>query len=260
MAKKDFIEERHRKILEFVNNKKRAEVNELAAEFEVTEATIRRDLLILEKEGQIYRAHGGALHREQPSLWQTTTMNERMVLHEKEKAKIANFVAQLVNDGDSIMIDGGSTTMLVAKELCDKKNLLVVTNSPAIGEMIVDAGDNKVVLTGGELLKETHSIIGNETERALKQYRTDKAIIGVSGLLVDSGCFSAIPQEAEIKRIMSTNSSETIVVADSSKFATRAFCLVCDFSGVDKLVTDKGISKSVLDKLKEQNVEVFIAN
>jgi DeoR/GlpR family transcriptional regulator of sugar metabolism len=257
MARKDFVEERHRKILEFVNSKKRAEVNELAAEFQVTEATIRRDLIILEKKGLIYRAHGGALHREQPSLWQTTTMKERMVLHKEEKERIAKFVTQLVHDGDSIMIDGGSTTMLVTKELCDKKNLLVVTNSPAIGEMIIDAGDNKVVLTGGELLKETHAMIGNETEHSLEQYRTDKAIIGVSGLLVDAGCFSAIPQEAEIKRLMSTNSSETIVVADSSKIDTRAFCLVCDFSCVDKLVTDKGISKSALEKLREQGVEVF---
>ncbi|MCF7946890.1 MAG: DeoR/GlpR family DNA-binding transcription regulator [Spirochaetia bacterium] len=258
MAKKDFVEERHRKIIEYVNHKKRAEVNELALEFEVTEATIRRDLILLEQQGLIFRAHGGALRREQPSLWQTTTMQERMVIRQHEKERIAQFVSQLVHDGDSIMIDGGSTTMLVSKVLCEKKNMLIVTNSPQIGEVMVDAGDNKVILTGGELLKETHAMIGSFTENSLQQYRTDKAIIGVSGLLVDAGCFSAIPQEAEIKRIMSTNASETIVVTDSSKIDTRAFCLICDFTCVDKLVTDSGISNSALAQLKEQGVEVFI--
>lgn len=178
-------------------------------------------------------------------------------MHLDEKTRIAQFMTQLIHDGESLMIDSGSTTMAVAKKLCAKKNLLVVTNAPAIGELIINANDNKVILTGGELLKETYALIGSAAEHSLEQYRTDKAIIGVSGILVEEGCFSAVPQEAEIKRLMSLNSRETIVVSDSSKIGTRAFCFFCDFTHVDKLVTDKNISKAALEKLIQQGVEVF---
>jgi DeoR family transcriptional regulator, fructose operon transcriptional repressor len=180
-----------------------------------------------------------------------------MVVHLEEKTRIAQFVAQLVHDGESLMIDGGSTTILVARELCQKKHLLVVTNSPSIGEMMIDSNDNKVIMTGGELMKETYSLTGSKAEYSLSEYRTDKAIIGVSGMIPEEGCFSAIPQEAEIKRLMSINSRETIVVADSSKLDTRAFCFFCDFSSVDKLVTDRNLGKSALDTLKQKGVEVF---
>jgi DeoR/GlpR family transcriptional regulator of sugar metabolism len=257
MGEKDFVEERRGKILEYVNKKNRADVSELAAFLAVTEATIRRDLVSLQEQGLLYRAHGGAIRREQLSVWQTSTLQDRMALHLEEKTRIAQFVAQLVHDGDSIMIDGGSTTMQITKELRAKKSLLVVTNAPAIGELMIDADDDKVILTGGELLKETYALIGGAAEHSIEQYRTDKAIIGVSGILVDEGCFSAIPQEAEIKRLMSLNSIETIVVADSSKIGTRAFCFFCDFSHIDKLVTDRNISKAALEELKRQDVEVF---
>jgi DeoR family transcriptional regulator, fructose operon transcriptional repressor len=257
MAKRDFVEERRSKILEYINRKSRADVDELAAFHTVTEATIRRDLLTLEKRGRVYRAHGGALRREQLSVWQTTRLQDRMVMQLEEKTRIAEFVTQLIHDGESLMIDGGSTTMLVASKLCAMKNLLVVTNAPSIGELMIEVHENKVILTGGELLKETKGLIGSAAEQSLKQYRTDKAIIGVSGIIVDEGCFAAIPQEAEIKRLMSANSSETILVSDSTKVGARALCFFCDFAHVDKLVTDRNISKAALEALKQQGVEVF---
>jgi DeoR family transcriptional regulator, fructose operon transcriptional repressor len=257
MGKKDFVEERRNMILDFINKNHRADVAELAEIHAVTEATIRRDLENLEKQGHVYRAHGGAIRREQLSIWQITRLQDRMDLHSEEKARIAQFAAQLVQEGDSLMIDDGSTTTMVAAMLSAKKNLLVVTNSPSIGEKIIETNDNKVILTGGELLKDTKALIGSATEQSLKKYRTDKSIIGASGILPGEGCFSAIPQEAEIKRLMSMNSSETIIVADSSKIGVRAFCFCCDFSHIAKLVTDKNISKAALEELKQQGVEVF---
>ncbi len=257
MGKRDFVEERRSKILDFVNKNSRADVTELADFHTVTEATIRRDLVILEKRGRLYRAHGGALRREQLSVWQMSRVQDRMVMHLEEKTRIAQFVTQLIHDGESLMMDGGSTTMLVAKKLSAKKNLLVVTNAAAIGELMIEPNDNKVILTGGELLKETKTLIGSAAEQSLNQYRTDKAIVGASGIIVEEGCFSAIPQEAEIKRLMSLHSSETILVADSSKIGARAFTFFCDFTHVDKLVTDKNIGKAALEELKHQGVEVF---
>lgn len=257
MSTRDFVEERRSKILGYINKNNRADVGELAEFLRVTEATIRRDLVTLDEQGLVERAHGGALRRDQASVWQISALRERMGARREEKLRIASFMTQLVHDGESLMIDGGSTTLLVAKELAAKKKLLVVTNSPDIGERIIESNDNKAMLTGGELLRETRALIGSAAEQSLQQYRTDKTVLGVSGMLVDEGCFAAIPQEAEIKRLMSLNSSETIIVCDSSKIGVRAFCFICDFTRVDKIVTDTGIPRKALEELKKQGVEVF---
>jgi DeoR/GlpR family transcriptional regulator of sugar metabolism len=258
MGKKDFVEERRNLILDYINKNHHADVAELATIHTVTEATVRRDLITLEEQGQIYRAHGGAIRREKLSIWQITRLEDRMDLYLEEKIRIAQFVTQLVQEGDSLMIDDGSTTMQVAIRLCVKNNLLVITNSPAIGEVMVEANNNKVILTGGELFNDTKALIGSATEQSLKNYRTDKAIIGASGILLGEGVFAPIPQGAEIKRLMSSNASETILVADSSKIGIRALCYCFDLTNVDKLVTDKGICKAALEELKRQGVEVFV--
>jgi DeoR/GlpR family transcriptional regulator of sugar metabolism len=118
MSTKDFVEERRNKILDYINKNKRANVDELALYLSVTKTTIRRDLEILDEQGLLHRVHGGALRCEQLSVWQISNLQDRMMMHLEEKTRIAQFVSQLVHEGDSLMIDGGSTTMLVAKELC----------------------------------------------------------------------------------------------------------------------------------------------
>ena len=256
MENKSFVVERHLEIIDFLNLKGRVTVEELSSRFNVTGMTIRRDLLALEKQGLLYRVHGGALKREEKSIWQMSTLADRLCQHEEEKERIALYVVQLIHDGESIMIDGGSTTTKVAQHLQGKKNLLIVTNALTIGEILVQT-NNKVILTGGELLKETNALIGNTAETALANYRTDKAIIGVSGLLPDEGLFSAIPQEAEVKKYMQRNSRQTIVAADSSKIGTRAFFLFSDFNDVDILVTDKKIKKDDLSILEKDGIEVI---
>jgi DeoR/GlpR family transcriptional regulator of sugar metabolism len=255
--KKDFAEERRTKLLEYVNSHNRADVAELASFAQVTEATIRRDLILMENDKLIYRTHGGALQREQRALWQTTTLQERSGLYQEEKERIGQFVSQLVRDGESLMIDGGSTTLVVARHLGVHQKLLIVTNTATIGELLVGNKNNQVILTGGELIAGTNTMVGPSTELALRQYRTDKAIIGVSGILLGQGCFSAIPQEAEIKKLMIHNARETIIVSDSSKIGTSAFCFVCEFNAVSKLVTDRNISKTARESLETAGIEVF---
>lgn len=257
--KRDFVEERRSKILGYVNEHNRADISELARIFGTTEATIRRDLGSLEEQSLVYRVHGGALRREQPSVWRITSLQDRLGAQADHKERIAEVAAELIDDGDSIMLDTGSTTMIVAQHLLSKKNLLFVTNAPAIGTMIGEESDHKVILTGGELLNETSALMGSGAEGALRHYRTDKAIVGVSGILLNEGCFAAIPEEAEVKRLMSLNAGETIVVADSTKFGTRALCFIFDFAHVDKLVTDKNISRTSLASLRDEGVEVLVA-
>jgi DeoR family transcriptional regulator, fructose operon transcriptional repressor len=256
--KRDFVEERRQKIVEYVNKKSRADISELAELFSTTEATIRRDLITLESQKLVARVHGGVMKRRQPALWQTTLLDNRIKANQEEKTRIAEFVVEhLIHDGESLMIDAGSTTLAVASALIHRKNLLAVTNSPRIGELLSRESQSKVILTGGELLKETAAMIGSIAEHSLMNFRTDKAIIGVSGLIEEEGCFSAVPHEAEVKRIMSMNASETIIVADSSKIGVKAFCLIGGFENIDKLVTDSNIDSDALKRIKDNGIEVF---
>jgi DeoR/GlpR family transcriptional regulator of sugar metabolism len=257
MIKKTFVEERRKKILDYVKNNGRANVFELARDLEVTDVTIRRDLLLLENEGLIHRTHGGVIRRDSPALWQTVRLEERVIARGEEKDRIAQFISHIVNDNESIMIDGGSTTTAVAKELVNKKNLLVVTNAPEIGLMFRRGAENKVLLTGGEIMWGTYTLIGPDAEFTLRRIRTNKAIIGMSAIHPEEGLFSTNPEEGEIKRLMIMNSHEVIVAADSSKIYARALYMVCGFDRPFKIVTDKNICKDAMSRLRERGIEVF---
>lgn len=256
--KQEFVEERRTRLLEYVNRHNRASIQDLASILDTTEATIRRDVSYLEKQELVYRSYGGVLRRERPSIWQITSLRDRMGLHMTEKERIGKRIGDLIEDGDSIMIDSGSTTMTAARELREKKNLLFVSNAPAIVPLIAEDGFNKVILTGGQLMNATSSLVGPEAERTIKQYRVDKAVIGLTGILLQEGFFASVPQETEIKRLMLLNARETIVAADSSKIGVRALCYVTSFAGVDKLVTDNGIDERTVHYLEKEDVEVLV--
>jgi len=201
MIKKEFVEERRMRIVQYINENRRADVYELAKEFSVTEVTIRRDLILLEDAGKLIRTHGGAISCLDRSIWQTTNIRSRLEKETEEKERIANFVASQISDGESLFLDSGSTSLLVARALLTRRRLMVVTNSPSVSQTLAGVNENRVVITGGELEKNTDSIIGTSCEEFLKQYRTDKAILGISGILIPDGYFAANPQEAAVKRI-----------------------------------------------------------
>jgi DeoR/GlpR family transcriptional regulator of sugar metabolism len=259
MKKKIFVEERRLKIIDFVKQNTRADVSELAKNLEVTEATIRRDLTILEGEGLIYRTHGGVIKRsDSPALWQATHTTEQHINHIEEKERIANFISQLINDNESIILDGGSSVLITATKLTDKMNLLIVTNSPSVSTAFLRSSNNRVILLGGELLRTSFATTGTITESELRNFRVDKAIIGATAILPEEGMFCSFPQEAEVKRLMICVAREVIVAADSSKMGNRAPCFFSDFCKVNKLVTDKNISPECLETLKKNGVEVFM--
>lgn len=259
MAQKDFMEERRAKILEYINKNSRAEIAELAKELDSTEVTIRRDIIHLEDLGLIIRTHGGAIKKDTPSpIWKTTSVFYRLSQNVENKRKIVKEAANLILDGESIMIDGGSTTQMLAEELGAKKNLLVVTNSPDIGNLLVEGEENKVIITGGELIRGTHAIGGSDAMDDIARFYVDKAVIGLTGLIPDVGCFTAVPMEADIKKIMSLHAGETILVVDSSKIGISAFCKVFDLDVVNTIVTDSGISESDAFKIRSLGIHLII--
>ena len=252
------MEERRAKILDYLKQNGRAEIAELALLINSTEITIRRDLTFLEEQGLVIKTHGGAIRKEDNStIWQTTTVKSRLCQNVEKKHRIAMEAAKLVSDGETLMIDGGSTTQMLAEILCSKKNLLVVTNSPDIGKILVDGDENKVITTGGELNKGTYSSVGSDAVAAISKYYVDKAILGLTGLIPDVGCFCAIPMEADIKREMSLHARETIIVVDSSKIGVGAFCKAFDLTRVNILITDTDISDSDAEKLKTAGINLI---
>lgn len=243
MVKKEFVEERQNQILAYVNSRQRADVQELAEKFQVTEVTIRRDLVLLEKQNLLVRTHGGALSLNNHSVWRTTDLGYRQSLHAKEKEAIAEYVVSIVENGDSIFLDSSSTTLAIAKLLATaKNNIMVVTNGLTIAQTLADVNNNRVILTGGRLMKDVDALLGDNCLETISHYRTDKAIVGISGIICPDGYFGAIPEEAAVKRSMLKNSKYSIIVSDSSKVGATAFAYVSNLKTPDLLVVDEKIT------------------
>ncbi len=258
---KNFAEERQQRILEILLKENRIEVSALAELLGVTEATIRRDLKFLESQEKLLRTHGGAIYRDQPIFWQTTMIESRKREHPQEKTSIARYVAAFIKDGESLLIDGGSTNMVIAEALAKvRKNLMVVTNSQQIAEIIANGdGDNRSIVIGGELMYQTQNTVGPIAENMLKRFRLDKAIIGATSIMPGEGCYSANPQEGEIKQQMISQATESYIVVDSSKIGKYALYLFNDFTGVDAVITDMMIHEQDKKLFEENTIEVRIA-
>ena len=259
MAQRTLIEERRRRILECMEKNRKAEIRELSELLGESEITIRRDLIELEKSGQVIRTHGGAVLNEQKkSVWHTSSILDRLERNREKKEKIAAFAATLINDSESIFIDGGSTNQILAPMIRDLRNMLYVTNSPDIADILLENGESRIIQIGGEMTRDTHLTIGPEAEASIARYYVDKCITSVSGVDPDAGCYSAIPSEASFKRALVSHARETILLADSSKFNRKAFSLAFDMRNVDIVVTDSETPQEILQRLRNRHITVYV--
>lgn len=228
--------ERKNAILERLQKEQRVLVAELSQEYGVTEETIRRDLDKLEKEGYVKKTYGGAVLNENTNIEMPLRIREKT--NRREKQTIASLVASMIEDGDSIILDSSSTSLMVAQELKDRKKLTVITNSL---EVLIEFSKSKgiqVISTGGLLKSSTLSLIGKNAEKTLENFYVDKAIISCKGLDVRKGVTDSSEDDAEIKKSMVSCSKKLIIAADNTKFGTISFAKVVDFRKGDILVTD----------------------
>lgn len=250
-----FMEERRKLIQSIIQKEKRVTISELSRRFDIGEATIRRDLNAMEKSGLIQKTHGGAILADR--AYKEVAINIRDEQNKEEKERIALAAASLVYDSEAIMIDAGSTTYKIAQQLKGKSELVVVTNSPLVSSELAGVGNNKIILTGGELNADTNALIGPVATGAVRQFRVDKVFIGASGLLLEDGFFTVSPYEAEIKRAMMEMAAEITIVMDSSKIGTSMFSRICSTREIDRLIVDSGINDEVLMELKQCGIEVL---
>ncbi|NGP45740.1 DeoR/GlpR transcriptional regulator [Bacillaceae bacterium SIJ1] len=242
--------ERKRMILAYVTERHIATVSELANEFNVHEATIRRDLSALENEGALYRTHGGVTIGDQ-EVQSEPPFIEREKTFYKEKERIGKYAASLIHDGDNVILDSGTTTLHIARELTTKKDVTVVTNDINIAATLRNHKHIKVIVTGGVIEPESYMLNGSLTDNALQTMNVHKAFIGTPAIHVNKGITHFDDNLVPAKKGMIEAAKVVIAVADHTKFGRISLHKVVDIKDVDMLITDTGLSESELDLWRE---------
>jgi DeoR family transcriptional regulator of aga operon len=249
-------EERRRAILELVNRDGRVLVADLAHQFDTSQVTIRKDLELLHGQRQLHRTHGGALPARDRAL-DDPTLREKEQLHRREKTLIAAAAVRMVQKGQVIILDSGTTTTTIARALREFQNLTVITNAVNIAAEL--AGTSiEVILTGGALRKNSFSLVGPMADDTLRHLSADLLFLAVDGFDVRYGLTTPNMLEAKVNRVMIEVAQHTVAVCDSSKFGRRSLSLIAPTSTMHEVITDRAIPKPDLRALKKAGIEVTL--
>ena len=248
----DNISERKLTILDLLTENNAISVAEISQKLEVSTVTVRSDLQGLEESGLVVRTRGGAL-----PVFHRSILNRQRV-HIDEKSRIAKAAAALVSDGDTIMIEAGTTTALVARYLLGKKDVHVVTNSSLLLRYARTNPLLNLTLTGGEFVPMTESFVGSIARREVERFFVRYAFVGTDGFSVENGLTTHLVEGAEIVRVMAGRAEETVLVADSSKYGRTGFAAVLPLTDIDILITDDGIGSEARSTVAESGVKVQI--
>jgi len=251
------IERRHEIVLLTERNGK-VSVKELSEQFGVSTVTIRYDLNQLNKRGLIVRSRGGAIASNR--LTKEMSINEKQKDNYRIKKLLSIEVAQLVANGESIIIDSGTTTEEVAHCLSTKENLIVMTNGLNVANQLTRLNGCEVYMTGGKLRHKSMSFHDSHAEERVKKFNFNKVILGVDSIDINTGLSTHFEPEAKLNRVMCNSAEKIIVVADSSKFGRSALHSILPLSAIDILVTDTGIPEEFSKILTEMNVDLHLVD
>lgn len=249
-------EERRLRILEWSRREGRIDATDAAGRLNVAIETVRRDLDTLQRRGLIRRVHGGALALDR--LPHESSWAERRVSNVDGKRRIVELAAAQLPSEGAVFIDGGTTTELLAPYLCDKPDLLVVTNSIPLGNQVAESR-TPVHLLSGRLRSTTLSALGSRTVNDIAGFRAQVVLLGANGIDTKLGFTTSDPEEAAVKQAYIQHSQETIVLADSSKFGNVFPAAFAMPAAVDRVITDMAAPQGAIDALVEAGVEVMIA-
>ncbi len=247
--------DRRVRILDLINREGQVSVNELSRMFGVSEVTIRNDLSHLEKKGLLIKTRGGGLKTQSVAIDQK--LNEKAKINSREKLAIGKKAVELISDNDTIILDSGTTTVEIAKNINGIQNLTVITNALNIaGQLIRD--EIKVILLGGILRTSSLSLIGPIGEYNMRNFYCDKCFLGVDGIDSQSGIFTPNLEEANLNRLMIDASKEVIIVTDSTKFKRKSFAHIAPISKVDIIITDSNIPEDEFKNLQNKGIKVIL--
>lgn len=249
--------QRREKILELLREDGSAKVHNLSKIFKVSEVTIRHDLERLEKDGFVSREHGGAFLKEVESLVRSFALINQSNMD--KKAVIGIHAAGLIEAGDTIILDSGSTTTEVAKNLVGRKNLTVITNALNIALILGAEPDIEIIMTGGEFKPPTLSLTGQKAAAFFHDVHVDKLFLATAGISLRSGLTYPSLSDIVVKKAMIDVAETVYLVADSTKIGKGALASLGALSLIDFIITDSGIGKDHLQLFRDHDIKIITA-
>lgn len=242
---------REEEIISIVSQEKKIEVNELSRLLNVSKVTIRKDLDKLEARGLVHRQHGYAL------LNNSDDINYRLAQNYDLKRRIALEASKIVNDGEVVMIESGSTCALLAEALAfTKKDITIITNSCFIASYVRKAESVKVILIGGEYQKASQVNVGPLVKQVINEFFVDKLFVGIDGFDQNRGFTGSDITRCDTTRTLATAANQTIILTDASKFSQKGLVSEFGLGEVSQVFTDARIEATTLDFLTKQNIKV----
>lgn len=247
--------DRHEKIMQILSKNKSISVKTLCDLLQASEATIRRDLTLLENEHKLERTHGGAFINDSVPLNYEETFNQKEFMAADEKKRIAQCAFEILKPNDSIIIDSGTTALELARLIGESSlPLLVITNATTIASILSKNDNVEFYVLGGKVRLNTLATVGSLAIDMIKRFNVNKAFVGVNGITVENGLTTPDFDEAEIKKTMLSIAEERIVLADSTKFQKVARCQIAPLSMVDRIITDYKLSNLHYDQFKQHDI------
>ena len=246
---------RQTEILRLARETGSAAISELARHLGVSLETVRRDIRLLAESGELTKLHGAV---KVPFPAGEAPFERRLRENAAEKRLIARFAADMVSDGDSVMLDTGTTTSMLARELLRKRSLTVVTNSSDIARILATVNGNTVYMAGGELHGDNGAAFGASAIEFIQRFKVRHAFISIGAIDADMGLMDFHLAEAEFARTVLRRGERRMVVSDHSKFDRTALVKVCDFSDIDLLITDRLPSSAITEALARSGTELSV--
>lgn len=249
-------DERISRLISYINLQQYVSIDELVDKFNVSKATVRRDLDYLKNQGAIYLVRGGA--RKKEGIDQELMYSEKLDRNKEERERIGHVAAGMIEEGQTVFVDTGVTAREMIPYLCELRNIHVVTNDVWIAAHIVSNTGIKVSVPGGNIRRGYYTIKGSETEQYLSNLFVDIAFISIDAIDSEFGCSITNNDEVIIKQQMIAQSKKTVIIADHSKYETVAGWKVCRLDEIDVFVTGKELSELVDKRYKKMDYNIQI--
>lgn len=246
------LNERQKKILKLLNSDNQASVRKLAEELGVSTVTIRQDLNFLESEGLLERVHGGAVMKDSDDI------ESRLGVNYEKKLRIARKVASLISDGETILIESGSTNALLAREMAGR-NVTIITTNIYIARQLRKGVQARVILPGGVYQQGSESLVGKITKACIDQLNYDKAFIGVDGYTSDAGFTSRDLFRAEVSGHIISKCGDVFIVTDSSKFGKTGLTNICFPRDINHIATDSDLDSIYVEEFQKAGIDLILA-
>ena len=246
-------------ILNLLESNNEVSVTELSKTLHTSEVTIRKDLTILQDRNLLVRTRGGAIRRPVENQNEDTAIGQKRMFNFREKERIGALAATLIQDGDNIMLDSGTTTLEIARHLDRFTNLTIITNAMNIAVELMRYKRFTVIILGGHVRINSHSTVGPLALNTLSHFSNYKLFLGVDSFSLDSGISTPSLEEAMLNQAMIAQARETIAVFDSSKFNKRSFCHITNVEQIQAIVTDNDLPQGMATRLREKNVKLYLA-